>query len=49
MNEKSLKELFNDAEQFEHYQDPNQVKRNKKKLAKLTKEIEERDNARTQI
>jgi len=45
MNEKSLKELFEDAEQFEHYQDPNQVKRNKKKLAKLTQKIEEQNNA----
>jgi len=49
MTDKTLKELFDDAEQFAHYQDPKQVARNKKKLARLTKEIEERDNARKKI
>jgi len=48
-NEKSLKELFDDAEQFERYQEPKQVKRNKAKLARLNQKIEERNNARTQI
>jgi len=45
-NEKPLKDLFDDANQFEHYQDPKQVKRNKAKLAKLAKKIEEQNNDR---
>jgi len=47
MTDKTLKELFDDAEQFEHHQDPKQVARNKAKLAKLTKKIQERDNGKT--
>jgi len=44
--EPSLKDLFDDANQFEHYQDPKQVARNKARLARLAKKIEEQDNAR---
>ena len=47
MTEKTLKELFDDAEQFERYQEPKQVARNKKKLAKLAKKIEEQNNDRS--
>jgi len=49
MNEKSLKDLFDDANQFEHYQSPKQLARNKARLARLTKKIEEQNNDRTQI
>jgi len=45
MTDKTIKELFEDAEQFEHYQDPKQVKRNKAKLARLNQKIQERDTA----
>ena len=44
--DKTIKELFEDAEQFEHYQDPKQVKRNKAKLARLNQKIQERDNGK---
>ena len=43
--ELSLKDLFEDAEQFERYQDPKQVARNKARLARLGKKIQEQDNA----
>jgi len=39
--ELSLKDLFEDAEQFERYQDPKQVARNKARLARLAKKIKE--------
>jgi len=45
-DDKTLKELFDDANQFEHYQEPKQVARNKAKLAKLAKKIEEQNNDR---
>jgi len=44
-DDKTLKELFDDANQFEHYQDPQQVARNKARLARLAKKIQEQDNA----
>ena len=40
MTDKTIKELLEDAEQFEHYQDPKQVKRNKAKLARLNQKIQ---------
>jgi len=43
--EPRLKDLFDDANQFEHYQDPKQVARNKARLARLGKKIQEQDNA----